>query len=214
MIITTPLLDFSNIVSKTDIKLMAEADEHEVVRDVQELYSDYVAVSRHVFSLNLKEGCYSRCRGFEAKGHSESDCITWNECSLARCVQGISSVLLCLRRCPTLRYQASSEMCKVLAERIRQIMAKEGQLFSQSYGSPALDPSYPHLVLLILDRRSDPVTPLLNQWTYQAMLHELLTINNNRVDLSQVEGISKELKEVVISPEYDDFYAQVSVCLC
>lgn len=41
------------------------------------------------------------------------------------------------------------------------------------------------------------------------MLHELLTINNNRVDLSHVEGISKELCEVVISPEHDDFYKEV-----
>lgn len=38
-------------------------------------------------------------------------------------------------------------------------------------------------VLLILDRRDDPVTPLLTQWTYQAMIHELLTIHNGRVSL-------------------------------
>lgn len=29
-------------------------------------------------------------------------------------------------------------------------------------------------MVLILDRREDPITPLLNQWTYQAMLHELI----------------------------------------
>jgi len=32
----------------------------------------------------------------------------------------------------------------------------------------------------------DPVTPLLQQWTYQAMIHELLGIHNNRVDLKDV----------------------------
>ena len=40
----------------------------------------------------------------------------------------------------------------------------------------------------IVDRRDDPVTPLLNQWTYQAMVHELIGIRNNRVDLSRVPG--------------------------
>ena len=35
-------------------------------------------------------------------------------------------------------------------------------------------------VLLVLDRRDDPVTPLLSQWTYQAMVHELLGISYNR----------------------------------
>ncbi|PNI18756.1 hypothetical protein CK820_G0050088, partial [Pan troglodytes] len=45
------------------------------------------------------------------------------------------------------------------------------------------------------------------QWTYQAMVHELLGINNNRIDLSRVPGISKDLREVVLSAENDEFYA-------
>lgn len=48
-------------------------------------------------------------------------------------------------------------------------------------------------LLLILDRRNDPVTPLLSQWTYQAMVHELLGIQNGRVDLSKVPDIQPEL---------------------
>lgn len=43
------------------------------------------------------------------------------------------------------------------------------------------------------------------------MVHELLSINNNRVSLGHVPGISKELKEVVLSAEQDEFYADVSV---
>ena len=41
------------------------------------------------------------------------------------------------------------------------------------------------------------------------MIHELIGINNNRVDLSQVPGITKELEQVVMSAEYDEFYAEV-----
>lgn len=41
------------------------------------------------------------------------------------------------------------------------------------------------------------------------MVHELLNINNNRVDLSSVSGVAKELKEVVLSAEQDEFYAKV-----
>ncbi|KAL0957732.1 hypothetical protein HGRIS_001511 [Hohenbuehelia grisea] len=54
-------------------------------------------------------------------------------------------------------------------------------------------------LLLILDRRNDPVTPLLSQWTYQAMVHELMGINNGRVDLSLVPDIRLELS-LSISP--------------
>ncbi len=54
-------------------------------------------------------------------------------------------------------------------------------------------------LLLILDRRDDPVTPLLMQWSYQALVHELLGLNNHRIDLSKVAGVSKEFQVFCIS---------------
>ena len=41
------------------------------------------------------------------------------------------------------------------------------------------------------------------------MVHELIGIKNNRVNLSQVPGITKELEEVVMNAEYDEFYTDV-----
>lgn len=52
-------LDFTNIIPKSDIKTLAECDEIEVVREVQEFYGDYLAISPHLFSLNLT-GCGSQ----------------------------------------------------------------------------------------------------------------------------------------------------------
>lgn len=103
------------------------------------------------------------------------------------------------------RYRNGSGLATNLAKHIHEKISKESSLFdfrTKENGAP------PPL-LLILDRRDDPVTPLLNQWTYQAMVHELLTINNNRVDLSNVEGAPTDLKEVVLSLEQDEFYSNV-----
>lgn len=36
-----------------DIKNLAEADEYECVRVVQELYADYLVVNPHLYSLNI-----------------------------------------------------------------------------------------------------------------------------------------------------------------
>ena len=47
--------------------------------------------------------------------------------------------------------------------------------------------------LLLVDRRDDPVTPLLSQWTFQAMVHELIGIDANRVDLKDVPGVRRLL---------------------
>jgi endoplasmic reticulum-Golgi intermediate compartment protein 3 len=63
-------------------------------------------------------------------------------------------------------------------------------------------------LLLILDRRNDPVTPLLSQWTYQAMVHELLGIQNGRVDLKMVPDIRPELKEITLTTSTDPFFQQ------
>jgi hypothetical protein len=49
-------------------------------------------------------------------------------------------------------------------------------------------------LLLIVDRRSDPVTPLLMQWTYQALVHEVLGFQNHRVDLSKAHDVAKDFK--------------------
>lgn len=57
-----------------------------------------------------------------------------------------------------------------------------------------------------MDRRNDPVTPILSQWTYQAMIHELLGIDNGRVDLSHLKDNRPETKEVVLSSDQDLFY--------
>ena len=83
-------------------------------------------------------------------------------------------------------------MSQRLAEELTRTITREHDLFAfTSDVAP---------VLILLDRRDDPVTPLLNQWTYQAMVHELLGINNHRVDLSKAQGIKKEM--------------QVGVCVC
>jgi vacuolar protein sorting-associated protein 45 len=51
-------LYFTNTIEKMDLKLIAENDDHEVVRLVSEFFTDYCAINQHVFSFNL-EKCYN-----------------------------------------------------------------------------------------------------------------------------------------------------------
>ncbi|XP_063368937.1 vacuolar protein sorting-associated protein 45 [Cydia amplana] len=181
---------FSNVISKADIKTLAECDEQEAVREVHEVFADYLAVDRHLFSFNIV-GCL----------HGRS----WNQTHLQRCAQGLLSVLLSLKRRCALRYEAGSEPCARLAERVRDLLRREAALVD--YNVPVNgDLPTPHL--LIIDRRDDPVTPLLSQWTYQAMVHELLTLHNHRVSLAHLPDVHKDFREVVLSAEQDEFYAK------
>ncbi|XP_045453841.1 vacuolar protein sorting-associated protein 45 isoform X3 [Melitaea cinxia] len=181
---------FSNVVSKADIKTLAECDEQEAVREVQEVFADYLAVDRHLFSFNIV-GCL----------HGRN----WNQQHLQRCSQGLLALLLSLKRRPVIRYEAGSEACSRLAERVKELMRREAVLMDNNI---PFNGDLPPPQLLILDRRDDPVTPLLTQWTYQAMVHELLTINNNRVSLADVPDVPKDFREVVLAPEQDEFYAK------
>lgn len=181
---------FSNVISKADIKTLAECDEQETVREVQEVFADYLAVDRHLFSFNIV-GCL--------QGRS------WNPHHLQRCAQGLLALLLSVKRRAVVRYEAASEPCARLAERVRDLLRREAVLIDNNI---PFNGEIPTPQLLIIDRRDDPVTPLLNQWTYQAMVHELLTINNNRVSLAQLPDVHKDFKEVVLSSEQDEFYAK------
>ena len=46
---------FSNIIAKPDILKLANADEHECVKEIQEFYADYIPLLDHVYNLNLKK---------------------------------------------------------------------------------------------------------------------------------------------------------------
>lgn len=62
------------------------------------------------------------------------------------------------------RYQRGSEICERFAQSLHHLTAvEERELFD--FGSRGGGEGAP--VLLVLDRRDDPVTPLLSQWTYQ-----------------------------------------------
>uniref|UniRef100_A0A1I8JIT2 Vacuolar protein sorting-associated protein 45 n=2 Tax=Macrostomum lignano TaxID=282301 RepID=A0A1I8JIT2_9PLAT len=169
-------LFFSQAISRQDLKSLAEHDEQEVVREVQEVFADYLALSPLLFTPNQRLAV----RGF-----------AWQPGALQRCAEGLAGVLLSLKRLPFIRYQNSSANARRLAEQLAGLVEreKEGLFNFQERGATHL---------LVLDRREDPVTPLLNQWTYQAMVHELLGIRNNVVELGDTK--------VNLSAQYDDFY--------
>ncbi|KAK4147037.1 Sec1-like protein [Dichotomopilus funicola] len=183
-------LFFSNVVKKSTLERLAEADDHEVVKLVQEYFLDYVVVNPDLFSLNMTLPMHRLWSG---------NPDTWNTDSLQRATDGVISVLLSLKKKPLIRYQKTSPLAKKLASEVRYYITQEDQLFDfRKVDTPPL--------LLILDRREDPITPLLMQWTYQAMVHHLLGINNGRVDLSDVPDIPTELKEIVLSQDQDPFF--------
>ncbi|KAL8756849.1 MAG: hypothetical protein Q9199_002659 [Rusavskia elegans] len=181
---------FSNIVRKSSLERLAEADDNEVVKGVQEYFGDYIVINPDLFSLDI---------AFPKQRLWSNSPDAWNPNALQRCTEGVIALLLSLKKKPLIRYEKNSLMAKKLATEVRYQMTQEEQLFDfRKTDTPP--------ILLLLDRRDDPITPLLTQWTYQAMVHEILGIFNGRVDLSDVPDVRAELKEVVLSQDQDPFF--------
>ncbi|KAF7185677.1 Vacuolar protein sorting-associated protein 45 [Pseudocercospora fuligena] len=174
---------FSNIIKKSSLERLAEADDHEVVKSIVEYFADFLVINPDLCSLPLSTRVFS------------SSPELWNQDSLSRTTEGVLAMLLALKKKPLIRFEKNSLLCKKLATEVRYAITQEEQLFD--FRKPDTPP-----ILLLIDRREDPVTPLLTQWTYQAMVHELLGIENGRVNLSEVPD------EIVLSQDQDPFFAK------
>ena len=89
---------------------MAEADDHEVVKSVQEFYADYLAITKDLFSI-----CYGR----QVPTVFGTDRDTWNPDAFEKATEGILAILLSLKKKPLIRYERNSAMAKKLGTEIQ-----------------------------------------------------------------------------------------------
>ncbi|KVH87655.1 Sec1-like protein [Cynara cardunculus var. scolymus] len=185
-------LFFSNMLNTTQLHILADSDEHEVVQQVQELFADFVAIDPYHFTLNTPSNHMYMLPAVIDPPNLHNYCD--------RIVDGLAAIFLAFKRRPVIRYSQTSDIAKRIAQEASKLMyQQESGLFD--FRRTEISP-----LLLVIDRRDDPVTPLLNQWTYQAMVHELIGIKDNKVDLGNVGKFSKDQQEVVLSSEQDAFF--------
>lgn len=108
------ITDFSNIIPRADIKLLSESDESESVRELKEIYADYLCVNSSLFSLNIPTAL-----------HGDN----WDRDALLQTVESLTAVLLSLKLRPCIRYRGGSKPAQVLAKEIHDKISKESTLF-------------------------------------------------------------------------------------
>lgn len=179
---------FSNMLTKSQLERLAEADDLEVVSQVEEIFQDYHILNEDFYSLDIP---------IERLFQSHD---VWDESVLTECTKCITSLLLSLKVRPEIKFESNSKLCSKLAREINyEIEQNEKTLFDfPSMDSPPL--------LVLLDRKNDPLTPLLQPWTYQSMLNEYIGIKRNIVDLSGIPDIDRNLQTVTLSPKQDSFF--------
>ncbi|KAL7663256.1 Vacuolar protein sorting-associated protein 45 [[Candida] zeylanoides] len=171
---------FNNTATKAQLEELAAADEREAVTSVVEVFQDYLVVNDNLF-LSSVAGGRARQRGVLDESAS------------------LVSLLLSLRKCPIIQYESNSkELRKLSSELLYSINSNSNNnLFDEVNAKLDAPP-----VLLLLDRKNDPVTPLLLPWTYQSMIHELIGISRNVVTLDAADDAEK----LTLSSATDAFF--------
>ena len=82
-----------------------------LMRTLKEYFADYAPIIPSLFSLNHKPTASRPLYGNSAN--------SWDPQALERAVQGITAVLLSLKKKPVIRYEKSSPMAKKLGAEIQ-----------------------------------------------------------------------------------------------
>ncbi|EGW30607.1 uncharacterized protein SPAPADRAFT_143323 [Spathaspora passalidarum NRRL Y-27907] len=171
-------LFLNNTVSKNQLESIAEADEFEVIEKVVEIFQDYLIVNENLFSIDLSDSVKQVNPAIE-----ESNKLV--------------SLLLSLKKTPVIKYESNSLDLKRLSSEILYNINtnSNNNLFDDLNKNSDVAP-----ILLLLDRKNDPITPLIAPWTYQSMIHEFIHINKNIVDVSG--------ETVILDSQFDKFFKE------
>ncbi|GMM35668.1 Vps45 protein [Saccharomycopsis crataegensis] len=206
---------FSNFLKKSQLEKIAESDDLELISHIQEIFWDYLIVNSSLFQ--------SRPLVSMNGGDDDSNALSLlSSSSSALSSNQLLSILLSLKMKPIIRFESNSKLALRTANEVfYELTNHNSNAFSIFNGFPKSDTKP---LLLILDRKNDPLTPLLTPWTYQSMIHEYLGIDKNIVDLTQymkTESPSTtttttttkhdddiELTKIILNVENDKFFAE------
>lgn len=113
-------------------------------------------------------------------------------------------MLATLGEYPFIRFYDPEGKRETLAAKLGlKIQAEMDELCRVDKDFPPQSP-YPRAILVITDRTLDVIAPLLHEFTYQAMIYDLLTLDGNQYTYKSDEGVQK-----VTLDESDAIWTQI-----
>jgi len=111
-----------------------------------------------------------------------------------RIISKLVTVCATLNEYPHVRYPAKNAMCKKLCHlfqtKMNEFVGKNSEWW---YNGDGLHPNTERSTLLLLDRKDDCLSPLIHEFTYEAMVNDLLPIDDDRITYEMSNaGTAKE----------------------
>jgi len=110
-----------------------------------------------------------------------------------RIISKLVTVCATLNEYPHVRFPAKNPLCKNLSFLFQQKMNEfVGSNSAWWYNGDGLHPNTERATLLLLDRKDDCLSPFIHEFTYEAMVNDLLQIDDERITYESVTAESGE----------------------
>ncbi|KAK1444898.1 Sec1 like protein [Babesia gibsoni] len=180
-------LYFTSMPLHGQLEMVAKNDVIELVIGVYSYHTDLLAICRNCFLLESgTNDLYTSVHRSEA----------------GRVSQGVFNVFRIIKQIPSIVHVNGSSEAKDLGLKVQSLLNNDllnSEAILKAYSKYDNHERF-GCCLLIYDRKFDCVTPLINQWTYEAMIHELLPITRNKLKIGE--------EEFILNPDFDDFYGE------
>ncbi|OUM61424.1 hypothetical protein PIROE2DRAFT_12577 [Piromyces sp. E2] len=175
------------------------------IKNLKELFVDFMAFESRVFNFDIPQSFHTF---YSPSTTSE---VTYEVENVAR---KLVSLLATLGDYPIIRYYDPNGDRRTIAARVA--FQLENELENLCNMDPSFPPksNYERTTLIVVDRTIDTSGPLIHEFTYQAMVNDLVGLENG----SKYIGASlKELKDTIQAlPQYhelkDKFAVHIDLC--
>lgn len=155
------------------------------VKALKEFNMEFIPHERLTFHLDMNDAMVGFFGGNDAQRYKE---IAANK---------LVTVMAVLNEYPIIRFAQGQRVASAIANTVQQ------KLDALARSATGWSPNEDRAVLLILDRTTDPITPLLHEFTYQAMVYDLLNVQNDKYTYNYTTNNGASQNKDVILGETD-----------
>jgi hypothetical protein len=164
------------------------------IKTLKELYLEFMAMEANTFHLDLKSSLVTLFTRGQAPALQSY---------ITKIIKKLSTLCVSLNEYPCIRYQGNSAVASAIANGINDFLKsfKKKNPRITFNGDDAHD-DRERAQLLILDRSFDALSPLMHEYTYQAMVYDMLPIeNDNQITYKAKTGAKVDNKIALLKDD-------------